>query len=43
MNGKISNDSPIAQAILGKKKGETVTISTPGGKFDVVINKVEEK
>ena len=42
MNGKISNDSPIAQAILGKKKGETVTISTPGGKFDVVINKVEE-
>lgn len=43
MNGKISNDSPIAQAILGKKKGETVTISTPGGKFDVVINKVEEQ
>lgn len=42
MNGKISNDSPIAQAILGKKKGETVTISTPGGKFDVVINKVVE-
>ncbi|WP_294760032.1 transcription elongation factor GreA [uncultured Lactobacillus sp.] len=42
MNGKISNDSPIAQAILGKKKGETITISTPGGKFDVVINKVEE-
>lgn len=42
MNGKISNDSPIAQAILGKKKGQTVTITTPGGKFDVVINKVEE-
>lgn len=42
LSGKISNDSPIAQAILGKKKGETVTIATPGGKFDVVINKVEE-
>ena len=42
INGKISNDSPIAQAILGKKKGQTVTITTPGGKFDVVINKVEE-
>ena len=42
MNGKISNDSPIAQAILGKKKGQTVTITTPGGKFDVVIDKVEE-
>lgn len=42
MNGKISNDSPIAQAILGKKKGQTVTITTPGGKFNVVIDKVEE-
>ena len=38
LNGKISNDSPIAQALLGKKKGETVSITTPGGQFDVVIN-----
>ena len=41
LNGKISNDSPIAQALLGKKKGETVSITTPGDQFDVVINKVE--
>lgn len=41
LNGKISNDSPIAQALLGKKKGETVSIATPGGKFDVVINEVK--
>jgi len=41
LNGKISNDSPIAQALLGKKKGETVSITTPGGKFDVVINEVK--
>ena len=41
LNGKISNDSPIAQALLGKKKGETVSITTPGGQLDVVINKVE--
>lgn len=41
LNGKISNDSPIAQALLVKKKGETVSITTPGGQFDVVINKVE--
>ena len=40
LNGKISNDSPIAQALLGKKKGETVSITTPGGKFDDVINEV---
>ena len=41
LNGKISNDSPIAQALLGKKKGETISITTPGGKFDVVINEVK--
>ncbi len=41
LNGKISNDSPIAQALLGKKKGETVSITTPGGQFDVIINNVE--
>ena len=41
LNGKISNDSPIAQALLGKKKGETVSITTPGGQFNVVINNVE--
>lgn len=41
LNGKISNDSPIAQALLGKKKGETVSITTPGSKFDVVINEVK--
>lgn len=40
LNGKISNDSPIAQALLGKE-GETVSITTPGGKFDVVINEVK--
>lgn len=28
LNGKISNDSPIAQALLGKKKGQTVEITT---------------
>ncbi|WEV40917.1 transcription elongation factor GreA [Lactobacillus sp. ESL0684] len=42
LNGKISNDSPIAQSILGKKKGDKVTITTPGGKFDAVIDQVEE-
>lgn len=42
LNGKISNDSPIAQALLGKKKGQTVEITTPGGKFKVKINKVED-
>jgi transcription elongation factor GreA len=29
MNGKISDESPIGQALLGKKEGEAVAIKTP--------------
>lgn len=43
LSGKISNESPIAKALLGKKKGETVTINTPGGSFDVTIDNVESR
>jgi transcription elongation factor GreA len=39
-SGKISNESPIAQALLGKKVGEKVSIDTPGGAMDVEITKV---
>ena len=39
-SGKISNDSPIAQALIGKHVGDTVSITTPGGKMDVKITKV---
>ena len=31
LQGKISNESPIGLALLGKKKGETVSIPTPVG------------
>ena len=31
MEGKISNESPIGAALMGKKAGETVTIKTPKG------------
>lgn len=41
LDGKISNDSPIAQSLLGKKVGDTVTIETPGGAFAVKIINVE--
>ena len=30
--GKISNKSPIGEALLGKARGETVVFDTPGGK-----------
>ena len=39
-NNKISNESPIAAAILGKKVGETVNVESPNGTFKVKIVKV---
>lgn len=32
LDGKISNESPIGQALIGKKQGEKVEIETPKGK-----------
>ena len=31
LNGKISDESPIGQALIGKKEGESVEIKTPEG------------
>ncbi len=31
LEGKISNESPIGIAVMGKKVGETITIATPKG------------
>lgn len=36
-NNKISNESPIAAAILNKKVGETVEVSSPDGVYKVKI------
>ena len=36
-NGKISNESPIAKGLIGHKKNEKVTITTPGGEMTVKI------
>lgn len=41
LEGKISNDSPIAQALIGKKVKDKVVIETPGGQMTVKIVKVE--
>ncbi|MFJ5715466.1 transcription elongation factor GreA [Neobacillus sp. NPDC093127] len=35
--GKISNDSPIAKSLLGKKVGDQVSVQTPGGEMSVRI------
>ncbi len=34
---KISNESPIARAILGHKKGEIVTVTSPNGNYNIEI------
>ena len=36
-DNKISNESPIAKAIIGSKKGEIVTVDSPNGKYQVEI------
>lgn len=39
--GKISNDSPIAKSLIGKKIGEEVVIETPGGDMKIKITNVQ--
>ncbi|MDO4670466.1 MAG: transcription elongation factor GreA [Aerococcus sp.] len=41
LEGKISNESPIAKALIGRKIDEEVEIETPGGSFSVRILNVE--
>ena len=37
-NDKISNESPVGQAIMGHKKGDKVSVTTPSGKvIDYVV------
>ena len=33
LKGKISNESPVGKALLGKQVGDTVTVETPAGEF----------
>ena len=39
-NNKISNESPIARAILGKKVGDMAEVDSPNGTYKVKIVKV---
>lgn len=38
---KISNESPIAKSIMGKKKGAVVTVDSPNGKYDIEIIEIK--
>jgi transcription elongation factor GreA len=39
--GRISNESPLGRALLGKKTGDKVLVEAPQGSFTVEILKVE--
>ncbi len=39
--GKLSINSPLGSSILGKKKGEAVSVKTPGGMMEYKIVKIE--
>jgi transcription elongation factor GreA len=40
-NGRISHESPIGSALMGRKVGETVTVETPAGQIHLKILQIE--
>ena len=39
--GRISNDSPMAKALMGHKVNDKVKINTPGGEMEVIILEIK--
>ena len=39
--GRISNESPLGQAILGHKIGDKVSVQTPNGELSYLITMIE--
>jgi transcription elongation factor GreA len=40
-NGRVSNESPMGQALLGKKVGEETVVESPAGELTFEIVKIE--
>lgn len=40
VNNKISNESPIAKAIIGHKVNDIVKVQSPGGEYEIKITKI---
>ena len=40
-SGKISNESPLGSAFVGKRKGDIVMVETPKGKMEYKIKKID--
>lgn len=39
--GRISDQSPVGKALLGHRKGERVTVTTPAGSRELVIERID--
>jgi transcription elongation factor GreA len=39
--GKVSNESPLGRALLGRQVGDTVTVDAPGGEIDFQITAIQ--
>ncbi len=39
-NGKLSIESPVGSALMGRKRGETVSVATPAGTVEYAIESV---
>ena len=42
VEGKISDESPVGKALLGKKLGDVVTVEAPGGEFKLKILEISK-
>lgn len=40
-NNKISNESPLAKAIMGAKVGDTCTVESPNGNYEVKVLEIK--
>ena len=41
-NDKISYESPVGKALLGKRKGEAIVVTTPGGEISLKVLEIEK-
>ncbi|MGQ9668276.1 MAG: GreA/GreB family elongation factor, partial [Anaerolineae bacterium] len=39
--GRISNESPLGKALMGRKVGDKVTVMAPGGQTRFILRAVE--
>jgi transcription elongation factor GreA len=40
-DGRISNESPLGKALIGRKEGDTVAFKTPGGQVEMKLISIE--